>query len=490
MWELIEANRKKSFFIFIGMGLCLILMGYAIGILSAPPDGGILGILIAGIVWAILSLVSFFSGDQILLSVSHAKEISRDIHPQLFDVVEEMKIAANLPAMPKIYIMDEAAPNAFATGRKPERSAVCVTTGLLSRLNRDELQGVIAHEISHVINRDVLFMTFAGVMLGSIVLISDAFFRRRFYVSGSSRRYRGGNSSRSGQLQVILLILAILVAILAPIAARLLYFALSRKREYLADANGALLTRYPEGLASALEEISQADLELGSANQVTAPMYIANPFKEKRMSFSSLFSTHPPIEERIKILRSMGGSVSYLNYQKVYSVVTGSSSTLIPPSGLKDKEEIPVRSGTIQEPRKQEFKDQVREIGDLTRAVNQFAFLICVCGLKIKVPPDFKKPEIICPRCWHTLQNPFVGIASASLGTLPRNDVPVGTAKDAVIASEAKQSPQEYLRKSSGWESFPCSCGKIIQISPLFSGSHVECVDCGKTIQIKTHLPV
>ncbi|MBI4358515.1 MAG: M48 family metallopeptidase [Candidatus Omnitrophica bacterium] len=410
MWEIIAANKRKSFFLFIGMGLCLLVLGYVIGAAFLPPDGGVGGISIALIIWTVLSLISFFSGDQILLATSRAKEVSRDVHPQLFNIVEEMKIAANLTAMPKIYMMDEAAPNAFATGRKPGRSVVAVTTGLLSRLNRDELQGVIAHEISHILNRDILFMTFAGVMLGSIVLIADVFLRGQYYSLGSSRRYRSGDSRTSAQAQAVLLLIAIFFAILAPLAARLLYLAISRRREYLADASGARLTRYPEGLASALEKISQAGLELRSANKVTAPMYIVNPFKARSASFLSFLSTHPPAEERIKILRSMAGGAGYLNYQKAFTQVTGTSARLIPSRELQDAKEIPIKSVTPEPLRKRSIRDEAREIGDLTRAVYRYAFLTCSCGLKIKVPPDFKRPTIICPRCWRTLNSPFASV--------------------------------------------------------------------------------
>ncbi len=416
MWELIQENRRKSAILFITMGLCLLVLGYLLGAAFFPPDGGIPGVAIALTIWSLLSLISFFSGDQILLASSRAKEITRDVHPQLFNVVEEMKIAANLPVIPKIYIMDEAAPNAFATGRNPERCAIAVTTGLLPRLNRDELQGVIAHEMSHVLNRDVLFMTFSGVLLGCIVLISDMFFRGMWYSSGSSKRYRSGSSSDEGRSQALVFVFAIVFAILAPIAARLLYFAISRKREYLADASGARLTRYPEGLARALEKISSSDAELTSANQVTAPMYIVNPLKEKSMNFSSMLSTHPPIEERIKILRSMSQGANYTQYQKAYAAVTGKSQ-MIPLSGLNDQAEIPLRKAVPEAPKPQSAKDQVREIGDLTRAVHDYAFLTCVCGLKIKVPPDFKKPAIICPRCLHSMPNPFLKITSPSLQT-------------------------------------------------------------------------
>ena len=486
MWELIQANKQKSILLFLSMGVCLLLLGYLLGAAFFPPDGAILGLSIASIIWAVLSLVSFFSGDQILLATSNAKEISRDVHPQLFNVVEEMRIAANLPALPKIYIMDEAAPNAFATGRKAERSAIAVTTGLLTRLNRDELQGVIGHEMSHIMNRDVLFMTFSGILLGCIVLISDAFFRGARYSSGSSKRYRGG--SGQGQAQALLLLLAIVFVILAPIAARLLYFAISRRREYLADACGARLTRYPEGLARALEKISASDVELTSANAVTAPMYIASPFGDKGRGFSGFLSTHPPIEERIKILRNMSQGVSYLNYQRAYASVTGESSPVIPPSGLKETQEIPVRTVTPEPPKEQKPKDRAREIGDLTRAVHQYSFLTCRCGLKIKVPPDFNKPKVICPRCFQTLDIPVVGIASASPSLRPRNDVPKGTAQNAtVIASEAKQSPRVYVRKGEGWESFSCACGKLLQISPRFSGTHLVCDHCGQRTEIKNN---
>ena len=185
-----------------------------------------------------------------MLSVSNAKEVTPEVHQQLFNIVEEMKIASNLPKMPKIFIINDAAPNAFATGTKPENSAITVTAGLLAKLNRDELQGVIAHEMSHIANRDILVMTFAGIMLGCIVLISEVFLKGLWFSGGSSARYRSKSSSGGGQAQLVMMIAAIILAILAPIAAQLLYFAISRRREYLADANGARLTRYPEGLAS------------------------------------------------------------------------------------------------------------------------------------------------------------------------------------------------------------------------------------------------
>jgi heat shock protein HtpX len=262
MWELIEENKRRSWIIFMSMGIFLIVLGYFIGAVWFPPEGGMFGILIALCIWVILSLISYSSGDSILLLTSRAREISHDVHPQLFNIVEEMRIASSLPAMPKIYIIDEPAPNAFATGRSPQRSAIAVTAGLLSRLNRDELQGVIAHEMAHIMNRDVLYVTFAGVMLGSIVMLSELFLRSLWYSSTSSRRYRVSSSKGGGQVQAVIFIVAIVLAILAPIIARLFYFALSRRREYLADASAVRLTRFPQGLASALERFLAAVLIL------------------------------------------------------------------------------------------------------------------------------------------------------------------------------------------------------------------------------------
>jgi len=298
-------------------------------------------------VWAVWSLVSYFAGDSILLRTSGAREVSPDVHPQLFNVVEEMKIASGLPAMPRVYIIKARAPNAFAMGRKPEKAAVAVTAGLLSQLNRDELQGVIAHEVSHIKNRDIMFMTFAGIMLGSIVLISHIFLRSLWFSGGSSRRYSSSKSGGGGgQAQVIIMLVVIAVAILAPIMAQLLYFAISRKREYLADASAARFTRYPEGLASALEKISNNKLDLSKANKVTAPMYIANPLKKKGKQLSNLSSTHPPLKERIRILRTMSGGANYLQYQAAFADVKGKGSSIIPKSGIEEAARSPSASGS------------------------------------------------------------------------------------------------------------------------------------------------
>jgi heat shock protein HtpX len=407
MWELIRANKRHSIILMVIMAVVLLLLGVVIGLAFFGTEGGFFGLMIAAVIWIVLTLISFSSGDQILLSASKAKPVTHDVHPQLFNVVEEMKIAAALPAMPKIYIINDPAPNAFATGRKPESASVAVTAGLLARLNRDELQGVIAHEISHIVNRDILFVTLAGIMLGSIVLLSQIFLRGMFYSSlgGSRRRYSGGGKG-GGEAQLIMLVIAIIAAILAPVMAYLLYFALSRRREYLADAGAARLTRYPEGLASALEKIAgDPSPQLASVNKVTAPMYIINPFKKKgQMKLSDLTSTHPPISERIRILRNMTHGASYRDYSNAFNAITH-KKTIVPSSALT-KEEVELRQAQVKEEKQQRTQSQMRQVGDIMRKVNQFVFLTCACGLKLKIPPNFKADKVQCPRCHRTLQVP------------------------------------------------------------------------------------
>jgi len=406
MWELIRANKRNSIMLIVLMAVVLLFLGFIIGMAFNPEQGGFYGIIIATVVWLVLTLISFSSGDRILLASSKAVPVTHDVHPQLFNIVEEMKIAASLPAMPKVYIINDPAPNAFATGRNPQSASVAVTAGLLARLNRDELQGVIAHEISHILHRDILFVTLAGIMLGSIVLLSQVFLRGMFYSSmGSRRRYSSGGKG-GGQAQIIMLVIAIVAAILAPIMAYLLYFALSRKREYLADAGSARLTRYPKGLASALEKIANdPSPQLAAVNKVTAPMYIVNPFKKKKQrKLSDLTSTHPPISERIRILRSMAQGASFKDYSDAYTNIT-KNKTVVPAVALT-KEDIALRQASAEAKKKERLDKQMHQVGDIMRRVNQFVFLTCLCGLKLKIPPNFKANKVQCPRCKRVLDLP------------------------------------------------------------------------------------
>lgn len=465
------------------MAFLLMALGYviaeAVGRHAGAQGAGVIGVVIALIIWLVMTLVTFVSGDKILLAVSRARAIEKGDHPQLFNVVEEMTIAAGLPKMPAVYVIDDMALNAFATGRNPEHAAVAVTAGLLGKLNRDQLQGVIAHEMSHVINRDVLFMTIIGIMLGSIVIISQVFLRSfRF---GGRRRY-GSSSRQGGQGQALMLILAIVLAILAPILANLIYLMISRRREYLADANAAVLTRYPDGLASALEVIANDTVEVSSANRATAPMYIANPFKKMGLRASSFFSTHPPIEERIRILRSMGGTVSYGAYQQAWKEIGGKSAGRLPESAIHDSKAQPAR-GAYAEPAKKGPKEQLREAGDLLRKVNRFVFLPCVCGLTIKLPPDFKQDHVECPRCHQNVAVPVAQLAAAeqmataAAGQGGDTEVPEAPAAAAAL-------PLAIARTPGVWQSFKCSCGGTVTLSPSFLASEVRCGACGRAVRV------
>ena len=379
----------------IGMGALLILIGYFLGLAF---DSAIAGLVIAILLWVILSLVAYFQGDSILLGMSRAKKIKPDDHPRLYNIVEEMKIASGLEKMPDIYIIDDPALNAFATGRDPNRASVAITSGLLQRLTRDELQGVIGHEISHVKNRDVLLMAMCGVLLGTIVLL--AWYGSRFLIFGGAGSRRSSSSRGGGQSQIIILVVALVFMILAPLFAQLIYFAISRKREYLADASSALYTRYPEGLASALEKLGASTEQLKSANKATAPMYIINPFRKKGLKASDLTSTHPPISERIRILRAMAGA-SFNNYDQAYRQVHGGKG-IVPAASLAAST-VPITTTRLEgEASELNEIQRVRETSDVMWRLSDYNTITCDCGAKLRVPPNFKEPQIKCPRCGRT----------------------------------------------------------------------------------------
>jgi len=346
MWEQIAANRRKSFVLVAAMALLLIVLGYAFGEYFGGKGYGLFGMAIAAVIWLVMTMVAWFKGDQVMLAVSGAHKVKKEDLPVLFNVVEEMTLAAGLPNMPDVYIIDDPAPNAFAAGRRPETAAVAVTSGLLRRLNRDELQGVIAHEIGHIRNRDIQLMLFAGVLAGAIVILAEVGLRSMWFGGGRSRSRRSGGGDSAGIIAVI----AVVLAILAPLLARLIYLAVSRKREYLADASSAVFTRYPEGLASALEKIAASPQKLASATRATAPMYIVNPLARAGEMAANATATHPPIAERIKVLRSMEGA-NFRSYQESFRQTTGKKG-IIPPSALKDDGGTGLRSGSFDRRRR------------------------------------------------------------------------------------------------------------------------------------------
>lgn len=492
MWELIQQNRRRSLILFAGMAFLLAALGYFVGAYFDAERGGIFGLVMALAIWAGLTLLTVTSGDDILLKISRAREVTKDVHPRLFNTVEEMKIAAGLPAMPRVYIVDDPSPNAFAIGMRPEKSAIAVTAGLVSRLNRDELQGVVAHEMSHIVNRDTQLMTVAGIMLGSIVLISHFFLRSMWFVPSSSRRYRKSSGGGGGpQVQLAMVAAAIALAILAPIFARLIYLAVSRRREYLADATAVQLTRYPEGLASALEKIASSGLPLESANKATAPMYIINPFTQKgAAALSSLTSTHPPTEERIRILRSMAGLADYRAYQRAYSKIRGNPAAVIPASGIRGVKQLKARDASADVEGEASPKTTARDVMDIMRVVNGYAFIVCACGLKMKLPPELESPSVTCPRCGRENRVPAAelaavgALAEAATGAAPAAEAASQTAA-AGTAPAAAPERYEYARKGTGWESFACACGNLLQISPAFRGTLVNCKLCGRNTVIK-----
>ena len=309
LWTQVDTNKRRSAFLVLGFVVFVVAIGWLISWYYNSPVILFVAILIA----VIQSFVSYYSGDKIVLSTSGAQEIAKKDNPTLWNVVENLAITAGLP-VPKIYIIPDDAPNAFATGRDPEHASVAVTTGLLERLEKKELEGVIAHELSHVGNYDIRLMTVVAILVGVVALISQIFLRAQWFGFGGRNR-----SDNEGGSNGIMAILGIVAIILAPIVAMIVQLAISRKREFLADADGALLTRYPDGLADALVKISTYSKPVERVSGATAHLFISNPLgsdddptspeglrgARKQSTFAKLFSTHPPITERIKILRGM-----------------------------------------------------------------------------------------------------------------------------------------------------------------------------------------
>lgn len=500
MWEVIASNRRRSIALVIVMGVMLVIIGYTAGELmfwgiahhhphryryasqyDYPSDatassdagtGGMIGVGLALVILTGMMIAYFTSAESILMHGTSARELKREDSPQLFNIVDEMRLASGLEFMPKIYLIDDPAPNAFAIGRKPDTSAICVTSGLVYRLNRDELQGVIGHEIGHLKNRDVQFMTLAAVMLGTIVILSVIV--RQYFWYGGRLRTRSSSRDGDGGAQIIILVVGLLFAILGPIMAQILYFACSRKREYLADACSAQFTRYPEGLASALEKIAAAHESLAFANDATAPMFIVNPLTAATGEADSIFSSHPPTKERIRVLRAMTGS-SYADYEAAWRRAKGGS--LIGSQTLKSAPQQSIRApsdeGSIQ---------TRRDTHDVVRRYHGYMRLHCNCGLDISVPEGYEQDTIRCIRCGSVLTIPAAAPAPPSppMGTAIPPVIP-GIAPPVLAATGALQF---HRTNPNSWESFRCACGRTIQLSPAFDAPHITCTACGRTIAV------
>lgn len=321
MWEQIRSNRRRSVVLILIMFVLFVGTSAALGLAIVPTEEGMhIGLGIGTLIFLIFYLIYVGSPTAVIFANMDARKLSHEDLPILHNVVEEMSIAAGLPKVPDVYMINDWAPNAFAFGRSPEKSAIAVTAGLLDLLTRDELQGVVAHEVAHIKNQDTRFMTLMAVMLGAIVILADLTWRLVRLQSANSDRDRDRKASY--QVAGIAFLIALLVGLLAPILARIIYFASSRRREYLADACAAVYTRYPEGLASALEKIKAQAAEMTSVNRAAAPMFIINPLAVE--GADSIFSTHPPTEKRIEILRRMGGG-TFTAYEQAARTVIGRS---------------------------------------------------------------------------------------------------------------------------------------------------------------------
>ncbi len=303
-YDRIAENRRNSFllaaFVVVLLGALGLTIGWAV---TGDPRAAIPSLIGAIIIGLVAALGSYYLGDSLVLTVSGAKEVTKETAPQLINVVQEMAIASNVP-MPRVYLIDDTAPNAFATGRDPKHASVAITTGLLQKLDREELQGVMAHELSHVRNYDIRFSLLVGVLVGSVALLADFFLRFSFWGGGGRRR---GGDRDGGGAQAIVFLIALMLAIVAPIAARLVQLAISRQREFLADASAVELTRNPVGLEQALAKIAADQEVLEVANRATQHLYFENPIKKFEQRSSNLFDTHPPVLDRVNRLRSLSG---------------------------------------------------------------------------------------------------------------------------------------------------------------------------------------
>ena len=456
MFELIRRNKRRSILLAIIMLIFMLFIGYIIGSFLAftyyyvsepyafakdkiitypsqpynpnfPPNyspshsykeppltyeqvmsfiwfyWGPLGAMVAFVIWFIQMLFAYYSGGQMLLSVSNAIKIEKADHPQLYNIVEEMRIASRLPAMPEIYVIDDPSMNAFATGRSPEHSAVAVTRGLLNTMNRDQIQGVIAHEISHITHRDTLYMTMLAVSLGTIILLVVGL--REIIgagIRGSARYSRRNRNDAAGLIFFLLFvyIFALLLSLIAPFLAQIIYFACSRQREYLADAGAVVFTRNPEGLASALETIANRYQKqpATNVNQIIAPLYIVNPLETRNLNASSIFSTHPPLQRRIQILRNIARTPS-LTYEQAWKEVEGKKwekgdfTSLAPSATPSTTPSTSSLTQTSMTP-----LQNARLSGNAIMKAQKYTFLKCSCGVTLKIPPGYNG-KVICPRC-------------------------------------------------------------------------------------------
>lgn len=487
MWELIRINKLKSVLLFIGLGLCLILFFSSIGFYIGNSKGAVISVFIAFILWFIFTIISMIGRNSLKLQLEDTKLVNKRNFTQVFNVVDEISIAANLPASPNVIIIPERSPNAYTVGTSIRQSVIILTAGLIVQMNRDELQGVVAHEIAHIINQDVQFMSNVRAIYKVATFIPNLMVRPFKNIGKYPQRscsggyYGGGGSgisggSGGGGAGCFFFLFIFVIFLITGIVAKILYMSISKTREYLADACAARLTRYPEGLASALEKISESYDRLYSADKITAPMFIVNPLENSDRSFSGSSNTHPPTYQRIKILRQMSHGASYIDYQNAYSQVTGKSKRLIPSSGIMNEHNVKIREGTSGKGQAfQSNKKLIRNINDFIMAINNYTFINCSCGLKLKLPQNFTLSNIVCPRCG--LLYDITSYNEKEKRIDPENEeqnVEVTTDKEPFIYKRTMQKDD--------WETFTCPCGKPKQIAPNFNKPYFYCNKCGRKI--------
>ena len=512
MWDIIAANQRRSVVLILLMGVLLILLGGVIGLSldlsfghrgrvepsynyqwdnysghaeapepgTGPPgfwsqlargrNGLLIGTGVALLIWFVLWLSAIGAGDEILLNSASAHEIRKEDAPQLWNVVEEMSIAAGLPKMPRVFIIDDAALNAFAVGRRPEKAAVAVTSGLLKRLNRDELQGrhrprnwpcpQSRHPFHDAGRRNDGRdrPDRRGLPARHVV-----FRRRPAQLARSGRRRRGDSRHRGRRAG-------------DPRAHRRpapLSRLLARRREYLADASSARFTRYPAGLAAALEKISGQAAQL-HVSKALAPLCIVNPL-EGGTAAVNLFSTHPPAAERIRILRQMGGA-GLAAYEAAYRQVHGGSERCIPETDAAADEAVAIRAPSAEPDSPDQGIARARAVGDMLDRVTAIPVLACPCGLRMKIPPGFKDEQVTCPRC-------------GKKHPVPRS-TGAGSSAGSASGRQATAPPQQYERRDAGWETFQCRCGHTLELSPTFAARQISCPECGARIQVVPARPV
>ncbi|MFQ5719525.1 MAG: M48 family metallopeptidase [Acidobacteriota bacterium] len=484
MWEAIQSNRRRSRFLILLMAVLLVGLGGLIGTALGGEQAALVGVLASLGIWLVLLAIALNGGERVVLASAGARQIAKQDAPRLFNVVEEMTIAAGLGSMPKVFVIDDPRPNAFAVGRSAETACVAVTAGLVRRLSRDELQGVVAHEVGHIKNLDTRFMTTALVMVGSIALLSDLFLRLLWF-GGGRRRSSKGNP----QVQIILMGVTLLAAVLAPVTAQLLYLACSRRREYLADASSARFTRYPDGLAAALEKIATGSGVSGQRRvpRAMAPLYIINPLRAS--SAAGLFSTHPPTARRVQILRKMAGTAGYADYDRAFRQVVG--RPCLGRRTLEGEGRVAARAASAGDEPAGDALARSREVAELLDRAGSFLVLACACGVRIKVPPEHATESIRCPRCGRRHQIPRAAVREVSALAAGALAGVASKARGAAVPETAAtpMAPLHYRRHGGGWETFRCACGKVQQISPSLAVHSVLCRGCHRRIEIDSPAP-